>query len=142
MVAIGISIIIISIYMLSVSDNDNHVNKASLNKVNITDIKLNNEFGIEIKSIKPNQIVLIQTDIINLQNKTQPFVYIVKVEKEGVANSISYNKGVLSANEKVSVANSWIPQEEGEYRITVFVWSDIDGREVLTKKKSIEVIVG
>ncbi|RMF28940.1 MAG: hypothetical protein D6752_06830 [Candidatus Nitrosothermus koennekii] len=85
---------------------------------------------------------MIQTDIINLQNKTQPFVYIVKVEKEGVAYSISYNKGVLSANEKVSVANSWIPQEEGEYKITVFVWSDIDGREVLTKKKSMEVIVG
>ncbi len=85
---------------------------------------------------------MIQTEIVNLQNYTQPFVYIVKVNDQyNVTYSISYNKSELVANDRVSVANSWIPPKSGEYIISIFLWSDTDGREVLAPKKSIKINV-
>ena len=143
MVIFGVAIIIIvSIYTMSLPEAKEELSKRSLQKVNITEIAVSDEFGFSARSIKVNQIILIQAEIVNLQNNTQPFVYIVKVnDQDNVTYSISYNKSELAPNDRVSVANSWIPTKSGNYTISIFLWSDTDGREVLAPKKSINVIV-
>lgn len=142
MVMSGVAIIIIiSVYTVSLPEPE-EISKRAIQKVNITNIVINDEFGSTIRSIRTNQIILIQAEIVNLQNNTQPFVYIVKVnDLDGITYSISYNKSELAANDSLSVANSWIPPKSGEYTISVFLWGDTDGKEVLAPKKSIKISV-
>lgn len=141
MVISGIVVIIILSMYITLLPEPQEISKASIYKVNITSIKIIDEFGSSIRSIKTNQIILVQTEIVNLQNVTQPFVYIVKVNDEGITYSISYNKSELAPNDRLSVATSWISPKPGEYTISVFLWEDTDGREVLSPKKSIKISV-
>ncbi len=144
MIVIGAVIVIIgfSIYTMLRTDSNDLKREIAIDKVNITSIRVLDEFGFSIKNIRVNQIVLFQVDITNLQNSTQPFICIIKVvgKDDGITYSLTFNKSQLSPNEKISVANSWIPQMVGEYTVYAFVWESLDG-EALSSKKSMDIVV-
>jgi len=77
--------------------------------------------------------IMIMADISNNQDIQQNFAYITQVKNDNdVVISLSWLTGSLSPRQSFSPAQSWIPNEPGNYYIQVFVWASIDNPEALS----------
>ena len=86
--------------------------------------------------------IMIMTDISNNQDVQQNFAYITQVKNDkDVVISLSWLTGSLSPRQSFSPAQSWIPNESGNYHIQVFVWESIDNPEALSPPLSMTVNV-
>ena len=86
--------------------------------------------------------IMIMADISNNQDVQQNFAYITQVKNDNdVVISLSWLTGSLSPRQSFSPAQSWIPNESGNYHIQVFVWESIDNPEALSPPLSMTVIV-
>ncbi len=86
--------------------------------------------------------IMIMADISNNQDVQQNFAYITQVKNDkDVVISLSWLTGSLSPRQSFSPAQSWIPNESGNYRIQVFVWESIDNPEALSPPLSMTVYV-
>ena len=151
-VIVGIAIIIgISIYSNLIAsdtlDRDDYSKEEKIKAYNIDRVALSNltitdEFGFEIRDIRTNMLIIFQSKVTNLQNHSQPYTYIIKVkDSNNTIYSLTFNKGMLKPNDRLTIATSWIPDKAGSYIVEVFVWSNIDGKEVLAPKKVFKISV-
>ncbi len=86
--------------------------------------------------------IMIMADISNNQDVQQNFAYITQVKNDkDVVISLSWLTGSLSPRQSFSPAQSWIPNESGNYHIRVFVWESIDNPEALSPPLSMTVII-
>ncbi len=85
--------------------------------------------------------IMIMVDISNNQDIQQNFVYITQVKNDDDVISLSWLTGSLSPRQSFSPAQSWIPNESGNYHIQVFVWESIDNPEALSPTLSMIVNV-
>ena len=86
--------------------------------------------------------IMIMADISNNQDVQQNFAYITQVKNDkDVVISLSWLTGSLSPRQSFSPAQSWIPNESGNYHIQVFVWESIDNPEALSPPLSMTVNV-
>jgi len=86
--------------------------------------------------------IMIMADITNNQDVQQNFAYITQVKNDkDVVISLSWLTGSLSPRQSFSPAQSWIPNESGNYHIEVFVWESIVNPEALSPPLSMIVIV-
>ena len=86
--------------------------------------------------------IMIMADISNNQDVQQNFAYITQVKNDkDVVISLSWLTGSLSPRQSFSPAQSWIPNESGNYHIQVFVWESIDNPEALSPPLSMTVYV-
>ena len=77
--------------------------------------------------------IMIMADISNNQDVQQNFAYITQVKNDNdVVISLSWLTGSLSPGQSFSPAQSWIPNESGNYHIQVFVWESITNPEALS----------
>jgi hypothetical protein len=90
-------------------------------------------FGNSLSSVSVDQQVQIEADLVNGQDKDQPFAYIVQVQDgNGVTVSLAWITGSLAAGQSFSPALSWIPDASGSYTATVFVWESVDNPTALS----------
>ena len=86
--------------------------------------------------------IMMMADISNNQDVQQNFAYITQVKNDNdVVISLSWLTGSLSPRQSFSPAQSWIPNESGNYRIQVFVWESITNPEALSPPLSMTVNV-
>jgi len=86
--------------------------------------------------------IMIMADISNNQDVQQNFAYITQVKNDkDVVISLSWLTGSLSPRQSFSPAQSWIPNESGNYHIWVFVWESIDNPEALSPPLSMTINV-
>jgi len=86
--------------------------------------------------------IMIMADISNNQDIQQNFAYITQVKNDkDVVISLSWLTGSLSPRQSFSPAQSWIPNESGNYYIQVFVWESIDNPEALSSPLSMTINV-
>ena len=86
--------------------------------------------------------IMIMADISNNQDIQQNFAYITQVKNDDdVVISLSWLTGSLSPRQSFSPAQSWIPNESGNYHIQVFVWESITNPEALSPPLSMTVNV-
>ncbi len=86
--------------------------------------------------------IMIMADISNNQDVQQNFAYNTQVKNDkDVVISLSWLTGSLSPRQSFSPAQSWIPNESGNYHIQVFVWESIDNPEALSPPLSMTVNV-
>lgn len=86
--------------------------------------------------------IMIMADISNNQDVQQNFAYITQVKNDNdVVISLSWLTGSLSPRQSFSPAQSWIPNESGNYHIQIFVWESIDNPEALSPPLSMTVNV-
>jgi len=86
--------------------------------------------------------IMIMADISNNQDIQQNFAYITQVKNDkDVVISLSWLTGSLSPRQSFSPAQSWIPNESGNYYIQVFVWESIDNPEALSPPLSMTINV-
>lgn len=110
--------------------------------VSVSQPQLVDPFGRELTTVQVDERILIQSEIRNNQNYTQPYVYVVQVKNsEGITTSLSFARSLLFANDTSRAAQSWVPTEPGEYEIEVFVWDSVEGETVLSPIREISVMV-
>jgi len=86
--------------------------------------------------------IMIMADISNNRDVQQNFAYITQVKNDNdVVISLSWLTGSLSPRQSFSPAQSWIPNESGNYQIQVFVWKSITNPEALSPPLSMTVNV-
>ena len=115
-----------SIPAFSIQDNPQ-------NRATASQTELQNAQGEEVNQVLVDEQVLVVADVTNALDTQQPFVYIVQIQNiDGVVVSLGWLEGALSANQRLSPALSWTPQDPGTYSITVFVWESISNPSALS----------
>jgi len=74
-----------------------------------------------------NQQISISTDFSNDQNTSQTFAYILQItDSDNVVQSISFVTGMLGSGQTLEQTLSWIPQTEGTFTASTFLWDDLN----------------
>lgn len=86
--------------------------------------------------------IQIASDLKNNQDIQQDFAYIVQIQNEqGVTVSLSWLTGTLEPAQSFSPAISWIPNEQGRYEATIFVWESVNNPSALSPTLSLAINV-
>ncbi len=102
-------------------------NVPSADKVTLENVILENSSGMTIQEPKLRQQLQVVAEIENKQDYDQPFVYLVQVkDSTGTVVTLSWFKGSITINQKLSVSQPWSPTELGTYSIETFVWRSLD----------------
>lgn len=94
-------------------------------------------------SIEPGKLIKIKSDVTNNTPSILSFAYIVQVkDSNGITVQLSWMDGIKAApNEKIEAMQSWIPEEEGEYLIEIFVWESVADPDPMSPvRKAIAVV--
>ena len=99
-------------------------------------------FGNTINDPAVGEQVRIQADVGNAQDHEQEFVYIVQIQDEqNRPEALGWITGSLVSGQSFSPELSWIPQKQGKYMATVFVWESLDNPSALSPPLSVEFVV-
>jgi hypothetical protein len=86
--------------------------------------------------------VQIAADLINNQNRAQPFAYLVQIQNEdGVTVSLSWVTGSLEPGQFMNPSQSWTPTNPGKYTAQIFVWESVDNPDALSVPLTIKINV-
>ena len=89
---------------------------------------------------KVNKQIQITADIVNNQDKPQPFAYLVQIQnQDGVVISLSWLTGSLDSSQTLSPAQSWVPTIPGIYTAQIFVWEGIDNPSALSPPLTMKI---
>jgi hypothetical protein len=114
-----------------------------LERATISDPRLENFFGSQIvDNVNVNQQIQISSDITNLQEKSQSFVYLVQIKnKIGFVVSLGWISGQLTPDQKLSPSLSWAPDKEGEFTAEIFVWEGLINHSALSESTTLQINV-
>lgn len=109
----------------------------ALQKISITDLYIADSSGKEIYEIRADQRVQVVNNIKNNEDYLQEFVCIIQISdsKDSII-SLSWMGGQLSAGQSFEVAQSWMLQKGGDYKIETFVWRSLDDTRPLAESYS------
>lgn len=94
------------------------------------------------KTVEVGKQIQIAADLKNNQDIKQDFAYIVQIQNEdGVTVSLAWITGTLEPAQSFTPALSWVPNEEGMYEATIFVWESIDNPSALSPTLTLEIDV-
>ena len=98
-----------------------------LERVEISDVRLVNAFGLPVSALlNVNQQIQNSSDIINKQEKSQKFVYIVQIKDEnGFVVSLGWISGMLNPEQSLSPALSWSSKTSGVFAAESCVWEGV-----------------
>lgn len=86
-----------------------------------------NSFGVPLESISTNDMVMIDSRIVNLLDTEQPFTFQVKVLDSGDDMvQERWISGAIAPKKDTHASISWIPENTGTYTAIVSVGSDLD----------------
>ncbi|TSA17412.1 MAG: hypothetical protein D4R72_04790 [Nitrosopumilales archaeon] len=115
---------------------------ASLEQVNSSNPRIVDSLGNAITTAKVNQQILIEADLKNMQQRDQPFAYLVQIEdSSGVTLSLSWITGTLTGDQFLNLAESWLPPSSGKYTAQIFVWQSLSEPNALSPPLSTTIIV-
>ncbi len=99
-------------------------------------------FGNALTSVSVDQQVQITADLVNGQDREQPFAYLVQIQDgNGVTVSLSWISGTLAAGQSFTPAQSWTPDASGTYTVQIFVWESVDNPTALSPPVTTSVTV-
>ena len=115
-----------------------------LERASIADPRLVNAFGAPVgNSINVDQQIQVSADVINNQEKTQKFAYLVQIKNENaVVVFFGWVVGELNPHQKFNPSLSWIPKESGKFTAEIFVWEGFPvNHKALTEYVTLEINV-
>jgi len=106
-----------------------------LERVSIVDPKLVNAFRISLgNNVNVDQQIQISVDIINNQEKSQTFIYLVQIKnEESFVVSVGWISGQLTPYQKFNPSLSWTPSQPGEFTAEIFVWEGLRNHNALSE---------
>ncbi|MDH5463561.1 MAG: hypothetical protein OEY17_07420 [Nitrosopumilus sp.] len=115
-----------------------------LERASITDPRLVNAFGSPIgNSINVDQQIQVSADVVNNQEKSQNFAYLVQIKNENdIVVFFGWVVGELNPHQKFNPSLSWVPKEPGEFTAEIFVWEGFPvNHKALTEYTTLRVNV-
>ncbi len=114
-----------------------------LERATISDPRLVSAFGSSIgNNVNVDQQFQISADIINQQEKSQKFVYLVQIKDDtNTVISLGWISGQLTPDQKLNPSLSWTPTTAGEFVAEIFVWEGLVNHGALTKQVSVQINV-
>jgi len=115
-----------------------------LERVSIVDPRLVNSFGSPTgNSINVDQKIQVSADIINNQEISQKFAYLIQIKNErGLVVYFGWFIGELNPHQKFNPSLSWIPKEAGEFTAEIFVWEGFPvNHKALTEYTTLKINV-
>ncbi|BDQ31187.1 hypothetical protein NZNM25_01900 [Nitrosopumilus zosterae] len=113
-----------------------------LERAPISHPRIMDSFGNFIDSPAVGQQIQITSDIANESDREQKFTYLVMIQDgTGITVSLAWIDGILNPESSFSPSASWIPQKEGHYVATMFVWESVDNPTALSPPIQIEFTV-
>lgn len=113
-----------------------------LERVPASNLRVVDTFGNSLDTVMVGQQVQIVADVLNNQDRTQVFAYLVQVQDEnGVTVSLAWITGSLEGDQSLSPSSSWIPDSAGTYSATAFVWESVDNPTALSPPVSTTITV-
>ena len=113
-----------------------------LERAPVTLAKITDVFGNTIDEPAVGGQIQITSDIANGMNREQKFAYILMIQDaNGATEHLAWIDGTLNSKSGFSPSTSWIPQKEGSYTATMFVWESIENPSALSPPISIEFTV-
>jgi hypothetical protein len=116
---------------------------SELERATMNDPRLENAFRQPVDdNVNVNQQIQISADIINNQEKSQNFVYLVQIKNENdFIVSLGWISGQLTPNQKLNPSLSWTPNDSGEFVAEIFVWEGLVNHSALTNYSKIDIFV-
>jgi len=100
------------------------------------------QLGNPVTDVQPGQVIIIQDNVVNKQNTSQEFAYIVLIkDHDGITVSLSWITGEVPPSSTFKASQSWIPEETGEYNVVIFLWQSINNPVVLAPQKTATISV-
>ncbi len=113
-----------------------------LERAPVGNLRAVDAFNNALDTIQVDQQVSITADIVNNQDKDQPFAYLVQIQDESsVTVSLSWITGDLKPGQQLGSSVSWIPTELGDYEVTAFVWQSTSNPTALSPPASTTLTV-
>lgn len=107
------------------------------------DARIMDSFGNTIDMPVIGKQVHITSDIANGMNRQQKFVWIAQItDDQNKVVSLGWIDGILNSGDSFSPSVSWIPQKQGQYSATMFVWESVGNPTALSPPITIEFEVG
>ncbi len=107
----------------------------------ISEPKLVDLSGKRVDKIVTGLPVLVQTKITNKLDEEQSLIYILQVkDSQGITIMLTWIKGTVNASGSLDSSISWIPEENGNYKLELFVWKSLsDPGSALMKSMTVSV---
>ena len=114
-----------------------------LERVSIVNPKLVNAFGVSLgNNVNVDQQIQISADIINNQEKSQTFIYLVQIKnEESFVVSVGWISGQLTPYQKFNPSLSWTPSQPGEFTAEIFVWEGLRNHNALSAYTMLQISV-
>lgn len=114
-----------------------------LEKVTVSNPRLENAFEQSVgNNLNVDQQIQISADIINNQEKSQNFLYLVQIKnKTGFIVSLGWISGQLTPDQKLSPSLSWTPNKLGEFTAEIFVWEGLINHNPLSEQVKLQINV-
>lgn len=94
-------------------------------------------------TIESGKLIKVKSEVTNNTPDMLKLAYIVQIkDSDGVTVQISWMDGIkIASKEKVQAAQSWIPEEAGEYLVEIFVWESIANPDPMSPVRKAVAIV-
>ncbi len=114
-----------------------------LERATISGPRLETTFGTPIgNNVNVEQQFQISANIINNQEKSQNFVYLVQIkDKTGFVVSFGWISGQLTPDQKLSPSLSWAPDKSGEFTAEIYVWEGLINHKALAEYIMLQINV-
>jgi|GEM_PF-3405566 len=91
-----------------------------------TEPVLKDQSGRELFRGGVGEVILIESVLTSGENHNQSFAYIVQIkDSKEITVQLSWMNGVLHPKQELKAGQSWMPPDQGDYSITIFVWESV-----------------
>ena len=113
-----------------------------IERVPATNARITDLDNVSVESPLVGEHVLLLSDIVNQQDHEQKFIWLAQVvDAQRKTVSLAWIDGTLNPESNFSPSVSWIPEHEGNYVVTMFVWQSIDNPTALSPPVELEFTV-
>jgi len=103
---------------------------------------LKDEKGNVVYQIKKGSAATLSTSMMNNNDELQPFLAIIEArDVNGVTVFLGLNNSIVGPNGQAFTDALWIPDQEGEYQVRIFIISALANGEVLSSVSTSDVTI-
>lgn len=113
-----------------------------LERISLLNTRIVDSLGNTLTSIKVDQKIKVISDLVNDQERDQPFAYLLQIQDaNGVTVSLSHSTGKIPAKHSDAASQEWTPRASGTYTVQIFVWRSIDNPNALAPPTQFKIKV-
>jgi hypothetical protein len=120
---------------------ESYFEECPLCRIQVTTLDFINALGTTIYQGTVNEPVSIKSTFTNHQELSQQYSFIVMIlNDKGYTIHINVQNGKLENGQTVDLSSQWIPEDDGIYRIKIFIWDNVSTQPIPLSNSTIRNI--